>query len=95
MLMISLLCANPSYGMSLKMRGKISMILILSLIGAADMYLHHRDEAALERACEALNLGELQSVRRYRHGLDLIEVRTYDRGRVIVKEDTIWRVERL
>ena len=93
-LMISLFCVNPSYGLSLKMRGKISMILILSLIGAVDVYLNHRDATALERSCEALDLGELRSIRRYRHGLDLIEVRTYERGVVTVKDGMIWRVER-
>ncbi|HID55910.1 TPA: hypothetical protein EYP37_05240 [Candidatus Poribacteria bacterium] len=92
---ISLFCVNPSYGLSLKMRGKICMILILSLIGAVNVYLHHRDAAALERSCEAMNLGKLRSTRRYRHGLDLIEVRTYERGRVIVRNGAIWRVERL
>ena len=92
-LVISLLCANLSYGLSLKMRGKISMILILSLIGAVDLHLHHRDEVALERSCKTLNLGELRSIRRYRHGLDLIEIRIYERGAVTVRDGMIWRVE--
>jgi hypothetical protein len=96
-LMISLIfwiISSPAYALSVKMKGKISMILILSIIGAISEYLNYRDSLALERECEALDLGRLRAIRRYRHGLDLIEVRTYERGVVTVKDGVICDVER-
>ena len=90
-LMIFILMASaPAGAVSAKAVGKISMIAILALIGTVTEYLIHRDEAAVERA--SADLGKLERVERFNRGLQWVEVRTYERGVLIVRDGVVWRV---
>lgn len=66
-----------------KIAGKAAMVAILAVVGAATQYLIHRDEKA------ANDLGRPRWRVRYRRGLEVVEMRAYEKGVLIMRDGVV------
>ncbi|RKY05084.1 hypothetical protein DRP77_02065 [Candidatus Poribacteria bacterium] len=77
----------PAARIDPKLVGKAAMIAILAAVGAATQYLIHRDEQAARDA--ARDLGRPRWRMRYRRGLEIVEIRAYEKGILILRDGVV------